>query len=426
MRNIAHPRIAKLLRRACCSKWRCAILRLSTENAFSKTKIRDVSRSGPNPPQALTESTGAFSVWRGVTRRVARIESSLRAYGRIGREHTRTVGRRRWPQPTPDRRSPARAPSSRGSGAPSPTLSSARAPPIRSFCESSSPPAGGTRSKSGTAASSPTIRGNLLDASAPYPLARTEVFLQGSYKNDTNVYGDSDVDIVLCHTGAYFSDLTRLSPEDRRAYDAAPKGTVTYGYNDFKRDATDYITRLYSNVSAGKKALYIPGGNSGRRNADVLIAFEFRRYYEFKSWANQRYDEGVCFFPAGGSMIENFPKLHADNCTTKHQNTRSYFKPMVRIFKNMRNTMIVKGLLAVGVAPSYFVEGMLYNVPSDKFTGSYQDMWVACFNWIVTADETKLTTANRMHWLVRDNDSVSWPTANFRTFMAALRDYWES
>jgi len=270
------------------------------------------------------------------------------------------------------------------------------------------------------------IRDNLLDRGAPYPLADTEVFLQGSYKNDTNVYGDSDVDLVLCHTGAFYKDLSRLSPEDRRAYDAATGAAVTYGYADFKRDAVGYIIRLYNNVNAGKKALYIPGGNSGRRNADVLIASQFRRYYEFKSWQNQRYDEGVCFFPAGGSMIENFPKLHSDNCTTKHQNTKSYFKPMIRILKNMRNTMIGEGLLADGVAPSYFIEGMLYNVPNDKFGGTYQQTWINCFNHIVTADHERLVCANYMHWLVRDNSPTSWPVANFNAFTSALKKYWES
>ena len=80
---------------------------------------------------------------------------------------------------------------------------------------------------------------------------------------------------------------------------------------------------------------------------------------------------------------------------------------MVRVFKNMRNSMIEKRLLADGVAPSYFIEGMLSNVPNDKFTGDYQDMWVACFNWIVTADETKLTTANDLHWLVRENSTFA-------------------
>lgn len=269
------------------------------------------------------------------------------------------------------------------------------------------------------------IRESVLDSGAPYPISNTEAFLQGSYKNDTNVYGDSDVDIVLCHTGAFYTDLSRLPPADRRAYDAA-RGVATYGYADFKRDAAAYITRLYNNVNPGRKALYLPGGASGRRNADVLIAFQFRRYYEFISWQNQRYHEGVCLFLADGSLIENFPKQHSDNCTTKHQDTKGYFKPMVRIFKNMRNTMIEKGLLADGVAPSYFIEGMLYNVPNDRFVGSYQQAWINCFSHIVTADRNELVCANRMHWLVRDSSPTSWPAANFDTFTAALKTYWES
>ena len=92
----------------------------------------------------------------------------------------------------------------------------------------------------------------------------------------------------------------------------------------------------------------------------------------------------------------------------------------------MRNSMIERKLLAVGVAPSYFIEGLLSNVPSDKFTGDYGDMWVACFNWVVTADASKLTTGSGLHWLVRDNSNVCWSTANFNTFTAALKKYWES
>ena len=270
------------------------------------------------------------------------------------------------------------------------------------------------------------IRDNLLDKGAPYPLADTEVLLQGSYKNTTNVYGDSDVDILLCHKGAFYKDLSRLSPADLAAYNAAAGGGVQYGYDAFKRDATAYVTRLYNNVQVKKKVLYVPGGNSGRRDADVLVASRFRRYHEFKSWTNQRFDEGICFFPAGGAMVENFPEQHSANCTTKHQATNSRFKPMIRIFKNMRNTLIQKKLLADGIAPSYFIEGMLYNVPNDKFVDSYQSTWISCFNHIVTADQDKLVTVNYMHWLVRDGSPTSWPVANFNTFTAALKKYWES
>ena len=42
-----------------------------------------------------------------------------------------------------------------------------------------------------------TLSAVLNDASSPYYLKDFKVFLQGSYKNDSNVYGDSDVDVVI-------------------------------------------------------------------------------------------------------------------------------------------------------------------------------------------------------------------------------------
>ena len=105
--------------------------------------------------------------------------------------------------------------------------------------------------------------------------------------------------------------------------------------------------------------------------------------------------------------------------------TKQWFKPMVRVFKNMRNRMIERGELAEGIAPSYYLEGMLYNVPADKFGGSYQDTFTNCFNWIVEADRTKLVCASYMHWLVRDGEQTSWPIANFNTYLAAAKKHWE-
>ena len=268
-----------------------------------------------------------------------------------------------------------------------------------------------------------SIRANLLNASAPYPVKNVEVHLQGSYGNNTNVWADSDVDIVLCHTGAFYYDLSGMNQAEQRAFMAAFSGTASYGYTELKRDAESFITRLYNGVVGGKKALHLPGKNN-RRNADVLVCQEFRRYYSYQPGIHG-FHCGVAFY-VSGVRIENFPKQHADNCTAKHQATNENFKRVVRIFKNMRNAMIEKRLLVDGVAPSYFIEGMLHNVPNSKFVGSFQDMWVECFNSIVTADETKLTTASGLHWLVRDNTPVCWALSNFHTFMAALKKYWES
>lgn len=269
-----------------------------------------------------------------------------------------------------------------------------------------------------------SVRKNLLDKSAPYPVGSCDAFLQGSYGNDTNVYGDSDVDIVLKHTKTFGQDLSALSTTALAAYHTMYTGNATYPYANFRADALGWLQRLYNGAVPGRKAVLIPSSGN-RREVDVIIAQQFRRYFEFKSLQDQSYAEGICFY-VGNTLIENFPKQHSENCTRKHQDTNGWFKPMVRIFKNMRNAMLKKGVLIDRVAPSYFIEGMLYNVPDDKFGGSYVDTWIHCFNWVVTAERDKLVCANRLHWLVRDNTPTSWPAANFQAFTSAARKFWEA
>src|SRR5258707_717200 len=60
----------------------------------------------------------------------------------------------------------------------------------------------------------------LNDSSSPYYLKDFKVFLQGSYKNDSNVYGDSDVDVVIRLDEIFYTDLDFLSDEEKRRFDS--------------------------------------------------------------------------------------------------------------------------------------------------------------------------------------------------------------
>ena len=91
------------------------------------------------------------------------------------------------------------------------------------------------------------------------------------------------MDIVLKHTGAFYYDITGMSQPEQNAFKTVFSENAEYGYSEFKRDAEGFITRLYNGVVAGKKALHIPGKNN-RRNADVLICQEFRRYYSYETF----------------------------------------------------------------------------------------------------------------------------------------------
>ena len=188
-----------------------------------------------------------------------------------------------------------------------------------------------------------SVSANLLDTSAPHPVKNCEVHLQGSYGNNTNVWADSDVDIVLKHTGAFYYDITGMSQGEQQAFNGVFSKNAEFGYMQFKADAEGFIKRLYNGVATGKKAVFIPGNNN-RRNADVLLCQEFRRYFSYELRVHGCH-YGVAFY-VNGSRIENFPKQHSENCTAKHQATNQNFKRMVRVFKNMRNRMIEEGLLS--------------------------------------------------------------------------------
>jgi hypothetical protein len=178
------------------------------------------------------------------------------------------------------------------------------------------------------------------------------------------------------------------------------------------------------NVLAGNKAIAI-AANGSRRKADVIAAIQYRRYYRFKSIDDQLYYEGICFYTSEGISIANYPKQHSANLTTKHQGTKRWFKPMVRILKNMRSKLVDEGIIKGGTAPSYYLEGLLYNVPNHLFTTSFQDCFVNAIDWIQTeADKTNLVCANEQYYLLRDNSHTSWSNANCDIFLNAVISLW--
>lgn len=106
--------------------------------------------------------------------------------------------------------------------------------------------------------------------------------------------------------------------------------------------------------------------------------------------------------------------------------TDHYFKRTVRIFKNMRNRLTAYEIIKPGSAPSYFVEGMLWNVPNEYFGANYSATVQTCLAWLKQADSTKLACANDLYWLIRENSDVCWNKADYDAFRAACQDLWDN
>ena len=267
-----------------------------------------------------------------------------------------------------------------------------------------------------------TVKGSLEAKDTKYADKSFDVFLQGSYGNDTNIYAESDVDVVIRTDSIYYYDTSALNPQELQIFHASFTA-ATYTYGDYKSQVVQVLQKSFGQtfVKTGEKAVKIQA-NGNRRSSDVVVATEFRRYYSGP--LGPLYVPGICFFTPAGKRISNYPKQHSTNLTAKHQATYQWFKPMVRILKNMRSRLIADRILAAGSTPSYFIEGLLYNVPNEKFGTSYEDSFVAAVNWILTADRTKFVTPSGQHYLSRDGAPECWPFADCNGFLDAVVKLW--
>jgi hypothetical protein len=268
------------------------------------------------------------------------------------------------------------------------------------------------------------IKTILQSRDATYADKDFSIFLQGSYGNDTNIYAESDVDIVIQLDSCFLHDIDKLPMEQKSAFHQAYTGSVSYGLTELKRDVQAHLKQKYGTaVVPGDKAIKITAGN-GRRNADVIVSMGFRYYRKFAGMYDQKYDDGMCFFNSSGTRIANYPKKHSENLTTKHQSTSNWYKPTVRIFKNLRSRLIQEGMIAAGDAPSYYLEGLLYNVPDTKFGSSYEDCVVNSLNWLSGTDRSQLVCANEQYYLLREGFAVTWRDAKCTAFLNAACDLW--
>ncbi|TAX64404.1 nucleotidyltransferase [Rhizobium leguminosarum] len=267
-----------------------------------------------------------------------------------------------------------------------------------------------------------SISGVLKDPASPYYPHNFETFLQGSYGNDTNIWADSDVDIVIRLSSVYYSDTDDLSPGEKANFDRN-WSKAEYSLTKFKVEVTDWLKENYgAGVDGSGKAIFVPG-NGTRRDADVLACAEHRDYISYPAYGEPSYREGIVFWTKDGVKIVNYPKQHSANCTQKHKDTNAYFKNTVRIFKNMRNRMIDEGWIKEGLAPSYFLEGLLSNVPDRFFAGSYTQTVTNCIDYASASDTSEFRCANKHHWLIR-NAPVCWSPDDFEAYLRALNAYW--
>jgi hypothetical protein len=266
-----------------------------------------------------------------------------------------------------------------------------------------------------------SIRKVLLSENSPIKGKQMEFFLQGSYKNDTNIRGDSDVDVVIQLNEPYYSDTSSLPYDQLNLYNAT-HNNATYNYWNFRADVLKTLTDYYgTKVKAGNKSIKL-AGDSSRVNADVVPCVQFRKYKRFFSLDNEDYAEGMLFFTQSEQrQIINYPKLHYSNGCKKNSpdGTSGWFKSTVRIFKNARSKLVDDMKMTVSMAPSYLIECLTYNVPNDRFGKSWQDNYYNVLDWLAQADFTNFICQNGQT-LLFGNSPEQWNMQYAKTFVNQL------
>lgn len=200
-----------------------------------------------------------------------------------------------------------------------------------------------------------------------------DVYLQGSYKNDTNIRSDSDVDLVVELKSTFQNDLSMLSVPEQQALSSAFPAAV-YTWSDFRTDVISTLRTRYGwrAITEGNKNIKI-AADAGRLPADVVACIQYRKYFHPYGAPYPTFFEGMAFFSRNdGRRVVNYPKLHYQNGVDKNASTNGLYKPTVRLFKNARTYLVNHGIISDNIAPSYFLESMLYNVPNGQFGSSYQ------------------------------------------------------
>ena len=246
------------------------------------------------------------------------------------------------------------------------------------------------------------------------------VFAQGSYKANTNVRLNSDVDICVLCDETYFYDLTLSDLTPAELGGIEPPSLTYPTFRNLVEAAL--VTRFGRNgVTRGNKAFDVHA-NSYRLDVDIVAAFELRRYHK-RAWNGCiSYETGIAFVPDSGGRIDNWPEQTYSNGCAKNDDTKRRYKRAIRIIKRIRDWMQERNVTEARDIGSFLIESLVWNVPNDVFArDSYRDIvrgvLAHTFNNTMTAEACNdWGEVNELKYLLRNQPALR---ARVNTFLDA-------
>jgi hypothetical protein len=235
------------------------------------------------------------------------------------------------------------------------------------------------------------------------------VYATGSYRNNTNIRSESDIDVAVVLRDAFYLEFPANGLPNRELLGYSD---ASYGLAEFRIDVGDALVHAFgsSGVTAGDKA-YNAHENTYRMDADVAVFFEHRRFSGRQSPTGAwYYDEGVEMRPRSDPQrrIINWHEHHYREGVKRNDATGGRFKRVARILKNLREDLKENGSTAAAEVASstasFLIECLAFNASDNCYNRKadtyYEDvkaviteLWNATKNG---ADGAALLEVNRM------------------------------
>ena len=214
---------------------------------------------------------------------------------------------------------------------------------------------------------------SVRDALAAYERLSTfkpDVFLQGSYKNGTNLRRDSDVDVVVRLPYQLKPRLVALTGQQLQG--DADHEAAHERWQLFRRLALRAMRQRYGDaVKSCSKTIKLEKDKM-HADADLVVTLSYRNGIGFYLSDEKRW-------------VVSYPQQHHERGSEKEAATGRRFKRTIRMFKAARNRLVEKGTLTRDDAPSYFIECLLYNVPNHLFKRNRAATYTGILDWLKTA-----------------------------------------
>ena len=267
-----------------------------------------------------------------------------------------------------------------------------------------------------------TMINNAISNSIELDDLTIEVFVQGSYANNTNVKTSSDVDVCIMLTNIFFTSYPHgLTSQDYGFIESS------FSFSEYKKRVIKALEDKFDseNILIGNKSIKIKS-NTYHVEADAVVVFMLKDFQIIKSKNANDYIEGTRFYANDGSMITNYPKYHINNGTAKNNRTNYGYKKLVRIFKRIRNAMVDDGIIDGDIISSFLVECLIWNIPDSNITKfstwieTVKQAIIYIFNAIDDKKHSEWGEVSEHLYLFRDR---KWTDTDAKDFMRQAWNY---